>query len=64
MCTLQDSPSDDSEDDEDDEDESEPPADVHLGGTSSSSVAVVRPDVSKSASVSPKPPTPEPPKGT
>ncbi|KAG1905805.1 WD40 repeat-like protein [Suillus fuscotomentosus] len=62
VCTLQDSPSDDSEDDEDDEDESEPPAEVHLGGTSSSSVAVVQPDVSKSASVSPKPPTPEPPK--
>jgi transcriptional activator SPT8 len=61
---VQDSPSDDSEDDDDDDDESEPLVEVHLDGPSSPSVAVVRPNVSKSASVSPKPPTPEPPKGT
>lgn len=58
----EDSPSDDSEDDEDDDDESEPLVEVHPDGPSSPSVAIVRPDVSKSVSVSPKPPTPEPPK--
>ncbi|KAG0707686.1 WD40 repeat-like protein [Suillus ampliporus] len=57
----EDSPSDDSEDDDDDDDESEPLVEAHLDVVPSSP-SVPLPDVSKSLSLSPKPPTPEPPK--